>query len=170
MTTFHTFNRYFRYSSMQDVCQTSPYQSHVTSNSCKTQLGRMRCMVKCTPIKSCNYFVGLRPPFIIALPYDHLHPSHRQQFAIKTLVAKQRPTIIIITIETDMNNWYFLNWVAWECWLKAPQLSFCNYFIDQWPTLIVNLPCVHPHVQCHPIARQQQTSDHIMVTSRALIQ
>ena len=43
----------------------------------------MRCMVKCTPIKSCNYFVG--PPFIISLPCDHLHPSCSGQFAYKKI-------------------------------------------------------------------------------------
>ena len=43
-------------------------------------------------LRSCNYFVGPWPPFIIRLPYDHPHLSGSRQFAYKTLVARQRPT------------------------------------------------------------------------------
>ena len=48
-------------------------------------------------LTSCNYFVGPWCPFIIGLPYDHLH-------SWQTLIAKQRPTKPFVLQTTNVQS------------------------------------------------------------------
>ena len=49
-------------------------------------------MVECTPIRSCNYFVGQLPLSSLAYPMITHTPPLAGYLLIKTLVARQQPT------------------------------------------------------------------------------
>ena len=89
----------------------------------RPQLGCMRWMVKCTPIKVLH---DPWPNFIICLPYDHPHPSRSQQY-IKTLVARQQPT----------NNYAWSH--RWKVWSSHAHAS--NVHKEIW--------CVSIHMHRH---------------------
>ena len=63
---------------------------HSICNSCKTLLGCMRCMVKCTPINVLQLFCWPMNPFHNRPTL--WSPTSIPQLALKALVAKQQPT------------------------------------------------------------------------------
>ena len=78
-------------------------------NSCKIQLGCMRCIVECTPIKSCNCFVD---------PWLHWatlwSPTPISQPAIQTLILSNGQLFSLATsvhIKWQATNMYRIDWL-----------------------------------------------------------
>ena len=83
-------------------------------------------------------FVGPRPPFIISLTYDHLHPCRCQQFAYKNFGCQLVYNIITVKCEPLPKNWWG-----------------CDIILVWWTVYISTLQQTTVSVYQHPVSHSQ---------------